>query len=319
MSGKHALSYVLAVLLIPVASLYGQDKQILSLPDSVLLFGIYTDLRVVTTDRGLEIKPPVEEGFNYGYFVYPGLSPQGDLVAWGFAVDWQKDRPRYSARFALGVYSIKEQKWKTYGDFDDIGTPAFSPDGAKIAFIARDPVKGHHLQMFDVTSEKITTMRNVKADDFRGNGGIPKKATLGWSPDGKRLVVELERTEKSSLIAVLDLGTGDIKPIADGFSPAWSPTGEWIAYYDPRGDTCMLVHPDGTGAKAVRKAHSTFFNPRGYGYAVVWSPDGKKLLLNQVNYDRAVEVVLLDLETGRSTTRKTKNGLAAFGWVARRQ
>jgi hypothetical protein len=320
MFAKHRWVYLLVVGITPLSGNVAQDRQTFSLPDSVLLFGIYSDLRVVTPDRVLEIKPPVEVGgTNRGYFVYPGLAPRGHLVAWGFVVDWQKDRPRYSARFALGVYSIKEQKWKTYGDFDNIGTPAFSPDGSKIAFVARDPIKGYHMLMFDVATEKLTTMTNVNVEDFRGKGGIPQKATLGWSPDGKRLVVELERTDKTSLIAVVDPSTGEVKPLGEGTYPAWSPAGEWIAYYDPPGERCMLVHPDGTGTKLARKVHSTFFSRRGYGYAAVWSPVGKKLLLNEVNEDRAVWVVLLDLETGRSTTRKTENGLAAFGWVSSRK
>jgi hypothetical protein len=310
----------MAVVIVPLSDHLAQDKQTFSLPDSVLLFGIYNDLRFVTPDLVLEIKPPVEDGYNHGYFVYPGLASRGDLIAWGFAVDWQKDRASHSARFALGVYSIKEQKWKTYGDFDDIGTPAFSPDGSKIAFVALDPIKGYHLLNFDVATEKMTIMANVNAKGIpeKGIQGIPEKSTLGWSPDGKRLVVQFQRSEKPSLIAVLDPNTGDVRPIADGSSPAWSPTGEWIAYYDPPGEKCMLVHPDGTGTKILRKVHSTFFDFRRYGYAVVWSPNGKKLLLNEVKGEsRAIEVVLLDLETGRSTTRKTENGLAAFGWVSR--
>lgn len=320
MFAKHRWLYLLAVVIVPLSADVVQEKQTFSLPDSVLLFGIYSDLRIVTTDRVLAIKPPVEVGnTNRGYFVYPGLAPRGDLVAWGFVVDWQDDRRRYRARFALGVYSIKEQKWKTYGDFDDIGTPAFAPDGSKIAFVALDPIKGYHLLILDLATEKMTIMTNVSAKGIpeKGIQSIPEKSTLGWSPDGKRLVVGFERSEKPSLIAVLDPNTGDVRPIADGFNPAWSPTSEWIAYYDPPGERCMVVHPDGTGAKVVRKVHSTFFNRRRYGYAAVWSPDGKKLLLNQVNEDRAVEVVLVDLETGQSTTRKTENGLAAFGWAAR--
>jgi hypothetical protein len=79
----------------------------------------------------------------------------------------------------------------------------------------------------------------------------------------------------------------------------------------------MLIRPDGTGKKVVRKVRSSFFHPKRYGYAVVWSPDGKELLLNEVNGLRAVDVVLLDLDTGRLTTKNTENGLAAFGWAAR--
>src|SRR5262245_55598870 len=110
MSAKSGWSCLLTFLLIPLSVLYAQDKQTFSLPDSILLFATYNELRIVTPEPVLVINPPVEEGANSGYFVYPNLSPKGDLVAWGFAVAYEKDRPRYTIRFALGVYSIKEQK-----------------------------------------------------------------------------------------------------------------------------------------------------------------------------------------------------------------
>jgi hypothetical protein len=82
--------------------------QTFSLPNSTLLFGNYSDLRVVTPDRELKLRPPVDQGYNGGYFAFPGISPRGDAVAWGVAVAWQKDRHR--ARFALAVYSLNHQE-----------------------------------------------------------------------------------------------------------------------------------------------------------------------------------------------------------------
>jgi WD40-like Beta Propeller Repeat len=316
MLAMHRWGLILAVLIVPLSSVDAQDKRSFSMADSVLLFGTYTELRVVTPDRVLSLKPPVDLGYNHGYFIYPGLAPRGDLVAWGFALDSQKDRSPNSGRFALGVYSIQEQKWKTYGDFDDIGTPAFSPDGSKIAFVTIEG-REEHLQLFDVATEKMT-VTNVNAGGSPERGGIPAKAGIGWSPDGKRLVVEFARAERPSLIAVIDPSTGDQKPIGEGSHPSWSPTGEWIAYYGDFNKKCMLVHPDGTGTKIVSKIKS-FFAYRRYGYAVVWSPDGRQLLLNAWRGEYgAIETKLLDLKTGRSQTRTT-NGLAAFGWVSQRK
>ena len=69
----------------------------------------------------------------------------------------------------------------------------------------------------------------------------------------------------------------------------------------------MLVHPDGTGSRIVSEAKSAFLTYRLFGYAVVWSPDSKKLLLNKLtNRLGKLDVVLVDIETGRSTT-KLKN------------
>jgi Tol biopolymer transport system component len=35
----------------------------------------------------------------------------------------------------MGVYSVRDKTWKQYGDFYQVGSAAFSPDGKKVAFI----------------------------------------------------------------------------------------------------------------------------------------------------------------------------------------
>jgi WD40 repeat protein len=310
MFSKQIWSYLaawLAFLVIPLSSFDEQKSDSFSLPDSVLLFAKpYYDVRVVTPDQSLVIRPPVDVPANSGLFNYPSISRKGDLIAWGFAV---QGHPR-ATRFALGVYAISEQRWKTYGDFDDIGATAFSPDGSKIAFVADEPERRDAFLIFDVATGKMTNVPHPK--------GIRERATISWSPDGKRLVVEIQRSEKSTLIVVLDPSTGDSHPIGEGSDPAWSPTGEWIAYYDLSGKKCMVVHPDGTGTKVAKHGGGSFFIHREFGWGLVWSPDGKKLLLNEMKGDLRyinIDVVLLDLETGRSTT-KSKNGLPVFGWAS---
>jgi hypothetical protein len=64
-----------------------------SLPDSILLFGHYNDLRVVTLTGEQSLRPPVNVGYNSGYFASPSISPRGDAIAWGFAVEWQEEVP----------------------------------------------------------------------------------------------------------------------------------------------------------------------------------------------------------------------------------
>lgn len=298
----------LAFLLIPVPSFCEKKGDTFSVSDSVLLFARpYYDVRVVTPDHSLVIRPPVDVPANNGLFNYPSISPRGDFIAWGIAV---QGHPR-PTRFALGVYSIAERTWKTYGAFEDTGATAFSLDGSKIAFVAGESLRNPSLFIFDVATAKMTSVPHPS--------GIPERATLSWSPDGKRLVVETLGPEKSSLIVVFDPRTGEARPIGEGSNPAWSPTGQWVAYYDMLGKKCMLVHPDGTGTKVAKHGGGNFFGPREFVWGPVWSPDGKKLLLNELKGDWRyinIEVVVVDLETGRSTT-KSKNGLPVFGWVSR--
>ena len=160
------------------------NRQTFALPNSILLFGNYEDLRVVTPDREQMLRPPIHQGYNGGYFASPSISPRGDSIAWGFAVDFQKGRSPYPARFALGLYSLSREQWKHFGDFDDIGTTAYSSDGSKISFVAQTNGTPQ-LLIFDVAKESWTTAPYPP-------GGLRNGAAMSWSPDDNRLVVEVQ-------------------------------------------------------------------------------------------------------------------------------
>ena len=118
------------------AALHAQGSKTFSMPDSVLLFGTYNQLHVVTPERAQLLRPPVDLKYNGGYFAFPSLSPRGDVIAWGFATEATFDRTTQRLRFALGLFRVADQKWQTYGDFAFIGDTAFSADGRHVAFVA---------------------------------------------------------------------------------------------------------------------------------------------------------------------------------------
>ena len=278
-----------------------------SLPDSVLLFGTYNDVRVSTPNGVQALKPPVEVTTNRGYFAFPSISPKADSVAWGFAVGLDERRKLYRTRFALGIYSVASRQWKTYGDFDFIGYTAFSRDGSKVAVVARSEGKSE-LLIFDRTTEKVT----------RGpfHRGMQTSRGLSWSPDGTRLAVVLEKNDLPMQVAVLDLTTGELHVVGNGYTPAWSPSGEWIAYYAD--EKCMLVRPDGTGTrivKALPRRIALLRDGRAFTGGLVWSPDGAQLLVSEIKGDGPHrDVVRVDVVTGRST-KESEDGLPVFGWA----
>jgi Tol biopolymer transport system component len=304
------LGSLLASLLACVVSMNAGEPAVFSMPDSVLLFGFYNRLRVTTPDRVVATEPPVQVPANEGAFIPPRISPRGDLVAWGFVTEVREGLPALrSARYALGLYSLRAKTWKTFGDFDGIHSFAFSFDGSKIVFFA---YQQDRLQMitFDTAKEIMTIAPYPKE--------VPQRAQMvSWSPNGKRAAIVVQRPGKESLVAVLDLATGNVQSLGEGSRPAWSPTGEWIAYFDPSGADCLVVHPDGSGSKVVRKLRQRWFSYRRFGQGdPVWSPDGKRLLLNEMKGDGdSIDVMLVDLETGRAT-RKAKNGLPVYGWAS---
>jgi hypothetical protein len=274
--------------------------------DSVLLFGNYNEVWIVNAEEERQVRPPIDVKYNGGYFAFPSLSPRGEFVAWGFATESHVAWPDVRIRFALGVYSVAQQRWKTYGEFEMIGDASISPDGARVAVVAGQS-GALRLQILDLARATFTQAASPR--------GLPAHAYLSWSPDGARISTVLERGEKDPVIAIIDLATGQVRELTEGFAARWSPDGQWIAYYSTD-DQCMLVRADGTGAKLALKLKDSWFASKHFGWgAPVWSPDSRQLLLNVVKNDGpALDVVLLDVATGRTTTKVTR-GLPVFGWA----
>jgi TolB protein len=136
---------------------------------------------------------------------------------------------------------------------------------------------------------------------------------LSWSPDGKFLAGTAYGMRDGALhIVLIDVATGEMKTIAEGTDPSWSPKGDWIAY--SLGVQCMIIHPDGTGARSVLDKEPKWMN-WALNAPIVWSPDGEKLLLNQQKiYRSPTRVIMVDLATGHAV-QKSKNGEVVSGWA----
>lgn len=297
-------SVAVALVLLGTAGLRADRAQTFPLSNALLLFGDYNELHLVTPDSEQTLHPSVDEGYNRGYFAYPTVARGTGAVAWGFATGWDETRSRHKARFALGVYSGADQAWRTYGDFDDIGDTGISSDGRKVAFVARARSR-LTLQIFDVATEAFR--------EGPYHRGMWPRGTPSWSPDLTRLAMQVHRPDESSFVAVLDLRTGELRGLGDGFHPQWSPDGEWIAFYSGR--RCMVVHPDGTGSTIALSLKDGWFTHKQFDWgSPVWSPDSTQLLLNVTkNGGPFLDVVLVDLATGKTVT-KAKSGLPVFGW-----
>jgi Ca2+-binding RTX toxin-like protein len=143
-------------------------------------------------------------------------------------------------------------------------TPAFSPDGARIAYGATDG------------------LRVVGAD---GSGSLlvgPKpSAELSWSADGTRIAFVAYGPPAHVEVALAD-GSG-VADAGAGIAPAWSPDGSALAFVS--GDSVVLVRGD---------ARTTLPLPGGAN-RLRWSPDGRSL------YAAATRLVRIDVATGRRT------------------
>lgn len=308
---------------------FAQSRDVFTEPQSTLLFrkayiesGRLNDELDLVTPSGSFTVPELHGQVGQGASPIPAISASGDRVAWSLKFmlnadivkcdpskkEWCDLKPRPIFKSVLGVYSVRDKVWKQYGDFYNVGSAAFSPDGKKIAFIDEPNFERQTLMILDIETGKMTPVPKT-------GPSIEWNAQLSWSPDGKFLAGTFQGSGGKLIaeqIVVIDIATGEMKTIAEGRDPSWSPKGDWVAY--ALTVQCMIIHPDGTGPRSVLEREHKWMNYT-LDAPIVWSPEGDRLLLNQRQIDGAhTRVITVDLATGHAIMN-SKDGEVVSGWM----
>jgi Tol biopolymer transport system component len=142
--------------------------------------------------------------------------------------------------------------------------PAWSPDGAKIAFQS-DQDGDYDIYFMDVNNRRITALTY--------NSGFD--SSPAWSPDGSQIAYH-SSIDGDRDIYLMSANGQMLKNLTanDGiqdYSPTWSPDGSQIAFYSDRDGVFEIYVMDAGGGIAKRM---TFIG----GEDPAWSPDGTRIL-----------------------------------------
>ena len=127
-----------------------------------------------------------------------------------------------------GLWRVQnDQAFEVTRGIDSVLTepPAVSPDGDRVAVVARQQGKRHLAVMSADGTNSRTLAASIEIQ------GVVGQAAADWSPDGTRIVASgLDGNGRGLFVIPVDGGEPVRIVTGDAFNPVWSPKGDLIVY-----------------------------------------------------------------------------------------
>lgn len=214
-----------------------------------------------------------------------------DPVWLGNGVYFLSDRDNTTNVYKYDVASQKVEQVTRYKDYD---AKSLAAGAGALVF-----EQGGYIHLIDAaTNSDKQVVINVRGDlpwsMPRWKDVAKEISNASLSPTGVRALFEA-RGE----IWTVPTGKGDVRnlsnsPGAADRNPAWSPNGEWIAWFsDKSGEyQLMIAKQDGSApARSITLANPTFY------YTLTWSPDSKSVAFT----DTGLNLWVVDIASGART------------------
>ena len=197
-------------------------------------------------------------------------------------------------RLNIWSYDTKTKTSSQITEFGDFDISHMSAGNQDIVFEA-----GGQMYLMDLNSQQykpvtVNIVSDLSTEMPRSIDVSRRIANMTAAPEGKRVVFEA----RGELFNV---------PASEGYvinmtqssgafdqNPAWSPDGKCVAYWSDRSGEYEIYLQESTGIAKPKKLTN---RNKGFGYALYWSPDSKKLAF----IDETNDISIIDVQSGEVT------------------